>query len=105
MEPGESPGEALKREISEELGLSVKVLGLIGVYYKIYESNLTLAFSCEVESGRPAPDEKEIEEFCFFPPSDFPATLSNRQKCILSDAVEGTVGMVRTFDSEIAAGS
>lgn len=79
VEHGETPVEAVKREVWEETGLEVEeVEGLLGVV----EGNSTLdghpifvfVFSCKVEDGEPDPEfdeeimdsefvpEKEIEE-------------------------------------------
>ncbi len=54
VEEGETLTEALKREILEETGITVKVKSLIGIYSNTRRpSILNLDFSCEYISGEP----------------------------------------------------
>ena len=55
LEPGEDLHACLKREISEELGVLVRVGAQIGVYKHAYTHfKVTLhAFACELEAGEP----------------------------------------------------
>ena len=59
IQPGESLGEGLRREISEELGVLVRIGEPCGIYHHAYSHfRVTLhAFQCELVSGTPAPLE------------------------------------------------
>ena len=49
--PGESPWDALIREIKEETGLKAKPTHLVGTYSKPDKNELVLAFSCKKIGG------------------------------------------------------
>ncbi len=61
IEPGETPQEALKREIMEELATKIEVGNLIGtVEYDYPEFHLSMdCFWCEIISGEPILKEHE----------------------------------------------
>ena len=56
LEPGESPEEALARELSEELSVGVRVGHIADAVYHRYPDRevLVLFYMCEIESGEPA---------------------------------------------------
>lgn len=80
MEPGESAGEAVVREVREETGLEVEPVALIGVYsspdYAITYPNgdqiqaVIVFFECRVVGGTLRPDMDEILEGRYFGPDD-----------------------------------
>ena len=53
VDPGESPGEALIREIREELGAEIDVEGIFEVVYYRYDWGpvLILAYTCRLLTG------------------------------------------------------
>ncbi len=59
VEPGESPEEALARELLEELGAHVAVLGLMKEVIHSYRHATIrlLAYRCEIAAGEPSPLE------------------------------------------------
>ena len=59
VEPGESPRDALVREISEELGCRIRVGEELTTTTYAYEfATVTLTtYWCDLESGEPAPSE------------------------------------------------
>lgn len=68
VEPGEDLSQAIRRELKEELGAEVEVLGKIGVvsdYYNlIHRHNINHYFLCKVKSfGEKHLMKDEIEEF------------------------------------------
>ncbi len=56
VEPGESPVEALVRELREELGVDVAVGDIYAVGHHVYESRdvVLLIYECEIVEGEPA---------------------------------------------------
>ena len=76
IEPGERPSESVVRELKEELGVDVNLIGLLGVFsgpeYLIVYPNgdevnyVTAVFECELVSGTPQPDFDELEACRFF---------------------------------------
>ena len=51
VERGESPWEAVVREVEEETGLEVRVERLAGVYWRPGESEVAFSFVCRVVGG------------------------------------------------------
>ena len=98
IEAGESPRQAVLREVREETGLQVRLSRLIGMYYFADEPWLALAFRCEIEQGEPAlPGTGEIAEIGWFDPHDLPAPLTSLAPRAIPDAVCGEYGIVRDF--------
>lgn len=54
LDPGESPEQALVRELREELGVDIEVLGIFDVVYHRYDWGpiLLLAYRCRIRAGR-----------------------------------------------------
>lgn len=70
IETGENPIVATKREIREELGVTVRVTGLLGVYtdtyfYRYQMSTLNFGFRASITGGRlrPMSDTESYEWF------------------------------------------
>ena len=72
IEQGESPEEALQRELMEELGVQVRVGHVLDVIRKEEQGKeiFLLFYSCETD-GEPVPLENGVVRF--YPPEDFPA--------------------------------
>ncbi|MGI5270043.1 NUDIX domain-containing protein [Nonomuraea sp. CA-218870] len=72
LDPDERPEEAVRRELREELGIEVRVRGLIGVHggpeFRVHYPNghecayMIAVYGCVIESGTPTPDGDEIRE-------------------------------------------
>ncbi|TXK42681.1 NUDIX domain-containing protein [Nonomuraea sp. C10] len=72
VDPDERPQEAVRRELREELGIDVRVRGLIGVYggpeFRVRYPNghecafMIAVYGCALVSGTPTPDDDEIRE-------------------------------------------
>jgi ADP-ribose pyrophosphatase YjhB (NUDIX family) len=80
---GETPSQAAEREVSEEAGLRVKAVKLVGVYdANRYEGKLPLfhayklLFLCEPQGGEPQTDF-ETTAAAFFPLDGLPQPLSS----------------------------
>ncbi|REJ08215.1 NUDIX domain-containing protein [Microbacterium bovistercoris] len=75
IEPGEHPAGAMAREVREEIGAGIRILGIVGVYggeELVVEypngdrvAYVTTAYSCEL-TGAPRPDLDEILEVAWF---------------------------------------
>lgn len=82
IEPGETPAEAVVREVWEETGLKVTPKQLLGVYggknfrWTYPDGNqveyVIFVFACEVQSGVLQAIDGESADFRYFPPSVMP---------------------------------
>lgn len=50
VESGESPWQAMIREVKEETGLDVEITKLVGVYTKSNKDDVVFSFECKVVS-------------------------------------------------------
>ncbi len=66
VEPGERLEEAVKREIREEVNISVKGIKYFGSQTWPFPNSLMLGFTAEYESGEVMPDGNEILRAGFF---------------------------------------
>ncbi len=66
VEPGERLEEAVKREIREEVNISVKGIKYFGSQTWPFPNSLMLGFTAEYESGEVMPDGAEILKAGFF---------------------------------------
>ena len=82
MEPGETPAEAVVREVLEETGLRVVPLRVVAVcggerFRSCYDNgdqveHLIVVFECKKEGGEVCPDGDESEEVRFVPLNQLP---------------------------------
>jgi len=83
VDPGETPAEAVVREVSEETGLSVRPLRVLGVFggaegFRYTYANgdqveyMCILFDCEVRGGKLDGRNDETEELHFFPADEMP---------------------------------
>ena len=64
VEPGESPWDAIRREVSEETSLQVEVIRLAGVYWRPARDLLVLQFECRGDGHpSPSPEAREVRYF------------------------------------------
>jgi 8-oxo-dGTP diphosphatase len=99
IEAGETPRDAVLREVQEETGMRVHVRQIVGVYYLTYADGrpplISIACRCEIESGEPTvPASGEIGEVGWFHPDDLPAPLTNLAPHAIADAARGAVGVI-----------
>jgi ADP-ribose pyrophosphatase YjhB (NUDIX family) len=59
---GEILEEAAAREVLEELGLAVRLTGLVGVYSERGSPVVLVVYAGEVDAGEPRPDGHEVSE-------------------------------------------
>lgn len=93
LEPGESPAEALARELREELDLSVTVGAIFDVVYHRYEWGplLLLAYRCRAEHLHIR--DLQVAEHRWVPPTDladFPFLPADRPLLAKLAAAAGT---------------
>jgi ADP-ribose pyrophosphatase YjhB (NUDIX family) len=82
VDPGESPGEAIVREVREETGLVVRAARVAGVFggagYRHRYPNgdevewVVAVFECEVVGGALVPQDGEALELRYFDPDEAP---------------------------------
>lgn len=98
---GEVLEEAATREVLEELGLAVRLTGLVGVYSEPGEPVVLVVYAGEVETGEPTPDGREVSEVQRFALDALPDDLAfPHDRRVLADwkrAVE-TGSLIKTHD-------
>ncbi len=102
MESGESPIEALVREVREETGYHVEVGDLIGVYSTPAKDNVVLSFVAHVVGRSPWRPTNEIAEIGFFGRDELPQPMRQRTRSRITDAFAGERGVVRVFGRKVA---
>ena len=65
VEEGEALDEAVCREVLEETGITIKPLGITGVYYNATSQILSVVFKAEFVSGNIKVQPEEIKEAIF----------------------------------------
>jgi len=73
---GEILEEAAAREVLEELGLAVRLTGLVGVYSERGSAVVLVVYAGEIEAGEPVPDGHEVSEVQRFPLDALPDGLA-----------------------------
>ena len=100
VERGESPIDALMREVLEESGLEVVVEELVGVYSKPYRDDIVLFFRARVVAQHPWEPNGEIAELGYFGRADLPEPMSHGVRVRIIDALNGRSGVVRIIPEE-----
>ena len=98
VESGESPLDALKREVLEESGLEVEPGELLGVYAKPLENDLVLSFRASVIGRTPWCPNDEIAEVGYFGRDELPEPMSAAARARVHDAFDGRLGIFRVID-------
>lgn len=78
VEAGESPWDALVREIKEETGLTAKPIQLTGVYSKPDKNEIVLSFVCEITGGKIMLTD-EADKIEYFEIDQIPKNTSPKQ--------------------------
>ncbi len=99
LEAGESPPQALEREVQEETGYQIEVNRLIGAYSAPFKDDLVLFFESKVLRQRNWQPGQEISEMRFFGHDELPS-LRSRTLARVQDAFEGKTGVMRVFEIE-----
>ncbi|MGZ6388240.1 MAG: NUDIX hydrolase [Ktedonobacterales bacterium] len=101
METGESPIEALIREVREETGYHVEIGDLIGVYSMPAKDNVVLSFVAHIVGRSPWQPTGEIAEIGFFGRDELPQQMRQRPRERIADAFAGERGVVRVFERRL----
>lgn len=72
IEVGETPEQAVAREVKEEVGIEIENIRYIKSQSWPFPSQLMLGFFADYKAGDLRPDRKEIEEAAWFLPGDLP---------------------------------
>lgn len=99
VEAGESPTEALKREVLEETGLVIEPGELLGVYAKPEQDDLVLSFRANVIGRNHWQPDDEIAELGYFGRDELPEAVSAAAEARMIDAFTGQVGLFRVVHS------
>ena len=78
VEAGESPWDALVREIKEETGLEAKPAHLTGVYSKPDKNEIVLSFACQITGGEITLND-EADKIEYFEVGQIPKNTSPKQ--------------------------
>jgi 8-oxo-dGTP diphosphatase len=83
---GEVLEEAAVREVLEELGVAVKLTGIVGVYSEPGEAVVLVVYAGELLAGDPTPDGREVSEVKRFPLDALPDGLAfKHDRRVLAD--------------------
>jgi mutator protein MutT len=74
VEIGESPWEAVVREIREETGVDAEVIRLASVSWKPRNNEILFQFVCRIVAGEPHTTD-ESDDFGYFPLHELPQQL------------------------------
>ncbi|MEJ2749230.1 MAG: NAD(+) diphosphatase [Anaerolineae bacterium] len=72
VEPGETLEECVRREIREEVDITVKNIRYFGSQPWPFPDSLMIAFTAEYDSGEITPEEAEIVDANWFKPDELP---------------------------------
>jgi ADP-ribose pyrophosphatase YjhB (NUDIX family) len=93
VERGEQPGEAIRRELREEVGVEIDDVRLVAARAHRRPRQIELLYSARVRAGdRPRAASAEIKRAEWFAPGEPPAALSRDQRRLISRALENERG-------------
>jgi len=100
LEVNEAPLDGLHREVREEIGMEIRILGLVGIYANTYKDDLVLNFQARLRGALTdwQPHE-EIADLGFFPLTNLPQPMTANGYWRLQDAAAGLRGVYRSFSS------
>jgi 8-oxo-dGTP diphosphatase len=83
---GEVLEEAAAREVLEELGIAIRLTGLVGAYSHRGEPVVLVVYAGDIEAGEPRPDGHEVSEVRRFPLDSLPDDMAfPHDRAVLSD--------------------
>jgi 8-oxo-dGTP pyrophosphatase MutT (NUDIX family) len=87
-EEGETPWDAVTREVKEETGLDVVVSHLVSIGSRPTGSDLVFTFLCAVSGGEISITDSEVDQITYFALSDFPANIAPSKLARIQDALQ-----------------
>lgn len=99
VESGESPLEALRREVREETGFEIEPTDLVGVYAKPFEDDTVLCFEAQIVGRSAWSPNEEISAVRFFDSSALPDDMTFVVRTRVLDGIERRRNMMRVFKS------
>jgi len=104
---GEILEEAASREVLEELGLAVRLTGLVGVYSERGQAVVLVVYAGTIEAGEPRADGHEISEVRRFALDNLPHNLAfAHDRRVLADWMRAVqLGTIKTEMRQIVDGS
>ena len=102
VELGESPLDALKREVLEESGFDVVAEELVGVYSKPKKDDLVLFFRARVIAQNPWQPTEEIAQMGYFGRGNLPKPMGLAARTRIIDALDGIKGIMRVIPETAA---
>ena len=87
LEDGETPWDAIIREVKEETGLDVEIENLAGVYSKTDKNEIVFNFRCRVIGGELTLND-EADQLEYFAFDEIPSNTSPKQVERIKDALQ-----------------
>ena len=87
VEQGETPWDAVVREVREEVGVDAEVVRLTGVYWKPRTDELVFNFECRITRGSPGTSD-EADDVRFFAFDGLPRNTVPKQVERIGDALQ-----------------
>ena len=92
--PDESPAETVLREVQEELGVTARILALVGVYYQADHRAgefIHFVFRCSLDGAAALrPDPSEVADYGWYAADALPQPMSDSTHRRLTDALKPT---------------
>jgi 8-oxo-dGTP diphosphatase len=89
LEAGETVEEGLAREVMEEIGVSIRIVRVVGVYSKPQKNEVVLTFLCKLASDQEPTVSDEISEIGWFQPDRLPDDTLPKHRQRVADAALG----------------
>ncbi|HEU0028542.1 MAG TPA: NUDIX domain-containing protein [Ktedonobacterales bacterium] len=89
LEPGETVEEGLAREVGEEIGVTIRVVRLVGVYSKPQKREVVLTFLCKLTGDQEPGVSDEVSEVGWFRPDQLPDDTLPKHRQRVTDAALG----------------
>jgi 8-oxo-dGTP diphosphatase len=86
MESGESPHDAVIREVEEETGVNVEAVNFVGLYSKPLEDDIVLLFICRKTGGNLTLND-EADQLEYYSVENIPANTNERHLGRIKDAL------------------
>ncbi len=86
---GEILEEAAVREVREEMGVTVRLTGLVGLYSERDDPVILVVYAGAIESGEPRADGHEVSELRSFAVDDLPDLGFRHDRAIVADWLRG----------------